>query len=169
MHQFIENSSISNVAYGLLAIVFLLIIWQDFRKFEVSFWLFPAGFVLFSLLSIANLGFSDYLVQLLVNGLFVLLLIGTVWLYFFLKYRKPVKIADKYLGWGDILFFIIIAPAFDIIHFVMFLTLSFGAGILYAVFQYFRTRTFQKIPLAGIMSVILFVFEVYCLTTKGTK
>lgn len=167
MAPFVENHSIHFIWRLLIAIILLAICWQDFKKYEVSLWLYPTGFIFFSVPVILQIGIYNYILQLLVNFTFVLLLIGSVWLYFRIKNRKPIKLSEQYIGWGDTLFFIMVAPLFDIMQFVIFLTASFAIALAYAIINYLRIKAFRKVPLAGIMALNLFVFETWLFIKKG--
>tara|TARA_R100001509_G_scaffold165753_1_gene149679 strand:+ start:1308 stop:1628 length:321 start_codon:yes stop_codon:yes gene_type:complete len=79
-----------------------------------------------------------------------------VTIYFSLKERRFVNIIDKYLGLGDILFFLSCSVAFKYDMYIMFLLFSFLTAIVVAFFymKLFKKKTIL-IPLAGIMSINL--------------
>lgn len=161
MLLFFEDSAILSIERILIILVLFLIFWQDFKKYEVRLWLYPAGFILLSLLTVVHIGLINYLIRVLQNGLFVFILMTIVWLYFRLKTdnANPFKFTDNFIGWGDILFFVLVTPAFDLFQFVLFLTVSSGAGITFSGIHYIFKKSLQKIPLAGIMAINLIVFE----------
>ena len=167
MLNYLQAQPIQYIQCLFIGVILLIIVWQDFRKYEVSLWLYPAGFIILSIFSIFHLGFSNYILRLLINCFFVFLLLGTVWFYFWTKNRKKLKFTDNYIGWGDILFFILVAPALSIMQYVLFLIVSFVIGLMYSLIYYIIKKSLQKIPLAGIMAFLFLALIIYNLVTMG--
>lgn len=128
------------------------IAWQDYRYRGVSWFIFP----LILALVIAEIWYAAAWTEVmpfwLINVSFVLLMLVGVTAYFSFKNKGLVNIADTYLGWGDILFFVFLCTLFSPLNFMLFLIVSlFLVLILVLVYN----KIAQNIPLAGIQSSLL--------------
>jgi len=87
----------------------------------------------------------------------VVQLIGiTLWMSW--KERALVNIADRYLGWGDILFFIPMALLFPPIFFVYFYVGSLLMILVgFLLYQAIAPNPMSTIPLAGGLALCLIV------------
>jgi hypothetical protein len=138
-------------------IILLLMSWvvvQDFRYRAVHWTLFPLLFAAFF--------FMHWLAGNLGNALYHfglnLLFIGVQWsaltIYFSIKNRKLINILDRYLGWGDLLLFVVFAIAFQIEDFIFFLVGSFLLTLLiYLGKQLLLKKSTTAIPLAGWLGI----------------
>jgi hypothetical protein len=148
--------------YPLTAILlYILIAWQDFRYRAVNW-------ILFLLLAIANISYSLYglhmpLWALLQQTGLNVLLIGSqlllLKLYFSLKNRKVVTIADRYIGWGDIVLYGTLCFLFPPLILMCFHLLSLLCCLLlYATlhFSHHEPDT-RQVPLAGIQCCLLLI------------
>lgn len=89
---------------------------------------------------------------------FIVLQLGMLSIYFSVKNKKWLNIADKYLGWGDILFFICIAFLFSPLNYVAFYIISLVFTILLVFLQKaLKLSNNKEIPLAGIQSFLLII------------
>lgn len=154
-----------SMIFGIAFIILLLLITlQDFKQFKVSFIFFPVCFILASMLALLHKDIEDYFGGMLQNIIFLFLLYFSLWLWFFLKAFKRVKIIDNLIGCGDILFFVVLLPVFSLEYYVLFLTVSFGSALFYSCIIFVRYREFRKIPLAGIMAgklSLLLLFTIF--------
>ena len=96
---------------GMSALGFLA--WQDFRSRSISWWLLPivvAGLLLggASRWNLAELG-KDFLL----NATFLLVQFAFVWLWVCLRQRKFVRLIDRQIGLGDVLFLVAVALSFS--------------------------------------------------------
>jgi hypothetical protein len=140
----------------LLHISLLLLLgfvaWQDYKYRGISWMVFPLmlGIV------VADVWFGSkwesIFIYWLANLSFVVLMLVGVTFYFSVKNKRLVNIADTYLGWGDILFFIFLALFFSPLNFMIFLIISL-LFVLILVLVYKKIA--QNIPLAGIQSTLL--------------
>ncbi|MBL4648292.1 MAG: hypothetical protein JKY03_01075 [Aureispira sp.] len=139
--------------YGdfLLVLVFLLIIYQDFKERAISVWTIPLIF----LLSL-YLAWSDFIWEawfLLFNVSFIAVQLLGVSLYFSLKHRQWINVTKDYLGLGDVLFFLAITPLFAPLQFCCFFVASLVFILLGAGIYHLSIHKLKTIPLAGAMSI----------------
>jgi len=138
---------------GLL-VSLCIIIYQDVSSRTVTLWslLLLTGFA--SAVSIDNQGWQQTGMHFLFNIAFFLLQILLLSLYYSLKMGELTNIADRYLGWGDILYFLPLALSMPFLQMIWFyvvsLCLILVGFILYSLFQKGKETT---IPLAGLLSV----------------
>ena len=136
------------VAIALLSAV----IWQDLKTRTVSAWLLPACGVA---LAVREYYISDWNVLLwnTVINVFLLLLQYLIihgWLW--LRNKRPTRMMDRHIGWGDVIFLLCIAPSFAPLNFCLFVTAGTLISLLYTVAT---RRTHLTIPLAGHLSLLL--------------
>lgn len=140
-------------SFILLYIVFLLIIYQDFRERAISSWTIPCIVILSVYQAITSLDWEPWFLGF--NLLFIAIQLAGITLYFSLKHRQWVNVTKDYLGWGDILFFIAISPLFSPLQFCCFfigalLLTLIGVGVYRVCIGSVAT-----IPLAGAMCINL--------------
>lgn len=136
----------------LLAMGLLVIMVQDIQVRAISWWTIP-WVLLASLFHAWGDVFWEWR-WLLINWLFVGVQGLGVSLYFSMKHRRWVDITEQYLGIGDVLFFLAIAPLFSPLHFCCFfigalLLILMGVGL-----ARLGRGALETIPLAGAMSGI---------------
>ncbi len=139
------------LAMGILGVI----TWQDFSSKAILWIVFPAGFVVFFIVGILKMQIGEYLINVLFNFLFVMILLTLSTVYFSIKKRKPENIIDRYFGLGDFLFLVILCTAFSPVNFIIFLTGSFLLILLlYPIVAIFK-HSDRQIPLAGLMAFLL--------------
>ncbi len=125
---------------------------QDYRYRGVSWFLFP----LLAIASLVGLWLDEnlhfFVPLMVINLAFVFVLLTGLTVYFSLKNRKIVSIADVYLGWGDILFFVVLTAFFSPLNFLMFII---GSLLFVSLVVAVSPRLSQNIPLAGIQASLL--------------
>jgi len=143
---------------GLILLVLSAITYQDF-KYRAVYWIcFPLLALLLSIYKKNAVGFTDLFADLIFTGGFLLLQLLVLWLYFYIKYRKPINLTDGYLGWGDILFLLAVCFYLSPVNYILFYVISLIVSIGYAFIGKFLARNGEfTIPLAGIQA-LLFVF-----------
>ena len=143
---------------GAILFVLCTITYQDF-KYRAVYWIcFPLLALLFSVYKITTVGFAGLFTDIMFTCGFVLLQLLVLWLYFYIKYRKPVNLTNGYLGWGDILFLLAVCFYLSPVNYVMFYVVSLIVSIGYALIAKLLMKNEQlTIPLAGIQA-LLFVF-----------
>ena len=78
-----------------------------------------------------------------------------------MKEGRFVNIADRYIGTGDLLFFVVMAFAFSLGNFIMIFTgaLLFSL-IAYGVFMLLKPNANKHIPLAGLMAFPMIAIQI---------
>jgi len=97
----------------------------------------------------------------LINLVFVMLQYALVTVYFSIRQKKLVNIADQLLGIGDVLFLLVVAFYLSVLNFLFFYIISLiGSLAIWMVWQFFSSQKIKEIPLAGFQSLILMLFLV---------
>lgn len=124
------------------------IVWQDIKERRVYWFLFPLAGVLCAVLHYKNTLPELFLVSVLMNLAFVLVLVAVVFLYS--RFKMNAKM-DEVFGLGDVLLFIGLAFSFSMVSFaVIFVSALVFSLILHLVL---KKDKLESIPLAGYMSV----------------
>lgn len=151
----------------LHAATLVAIAWQDFSSRSV-WWVLLVGCIVATfaegwmlqgagLMPIAGLNLALMLAQLV--------LLKAV---FTIKNRQNTTVADKLLGWGDILFFAVPCLYFSVFNFVIFYVLSLLVVLLaYILWKRYNAKTDSEIPLAGGMALLLLLARIPEYTMAG--
>jgi hypothetical protein len=149
-------------------IFFFILIYQDFRYRSVSIWL------------LVTLGGSAILKGVLINGckqllsflsmnfLFLLLILGSVLLYYFVKTHKLQSPFVKLLGWGDIIFFFLLGLMFSPVNFVVLFVVSLLFSLLITLLVRLFNVHWATVPLIGTMG-LFFVPVLLCCVLTGSS
>lgn len=135
-----------------LIILLLWVVYQDFKSRQVHVFLLIALFGVTILINYLTKNLN-YIEIVKIAGFIALNIIGLV-IYFSIKSRAIINPIDKFLGLGDIIYLVSIAPLFTlnkfIIYFIMGLLFSLIVHVLFK--KFFNDKT---IPLAGYLSIYL--------------
>lgn len=147
------------LALIILIPTLLVVIYQDFKERLISWWLVPLLFVSFVLGHYSE-SVMESLTKVVSNWSFLLLQYLLLSLYFSIKQKVWVNIANQYIGWGDIWFLVMIAFAFSFIHFI----LVFVSGLVFSLLLFFILKSTKiikqkTVPLAGTFSVYLIIIH----------
>lgn len=137
--------------YALLLAGLVAIVIQDFKERAISIWTLPLVF--FSGWGVACQNEVCQLWFMGANMLFITLQWLGVSLYFSFKHQTWVNITDRYLGLGDLLFFVAITPLFSPLHFCLFFIGALLVTLLFAGGYHYGIKPITTIPLAGAMSL----------------
>ena len=143
----------------LLCLVFLIIIYQDFKERAISAWTIPFVFFPSLYLAWSNVFWEPWF--LLFNLCFIGIQLLGVSVYFSIKHKEWINVTQNYLGLGDVLFFVAITPLFAPLQFCSFfigslLFILVGAGIYHLSINKLKT-----IPLAGAMSLCWLLYAAF--------
>lgn len=148
--------TVINISIFLLLAV---IIYQDFRYRAISWITLPLLFIAFAINYILATGINSFLHAFLLNNGFIVFQLIAVTAYFSFKNRSLINIASEYIGWGDILFFVVAAAVFSPVNFIVFYLLCIIVVLLVALaYRAFKKTSSFTIPLAGAMALILALF-----------
>jgi hypothetical protein len=131
----------------------LVVIAQDFRHRAVH-WLALAGlFLLFFSLHFIEHQLPEHLSQFGLNLLFIGLQWSALTLYFSIRNKQFVNIMDRFIGWGDLLLFIVFAAAFSLPAFVFFMVGGLLFTLLAFALQHAIGKAPKLIPLAAWLAI----------------
>ena len=143
---------------GIIVSLLLFLFYQDMRYRAIYWVCFPLLLVLIIILQHTDI--NTLLLQGGINTGFLLLQLFILSLYFSLKQRRLVNITRQHLGWGDVLFLMMIAFYFSPLNYLVFYISSLLMVLI--VILLIRLRTSElKIPLAGMQA---FIFSAFLLT-----
>ena len=146
----------------VLIIVLLFIAKEDFQKRTIHIgWLVGLGIfgsIYGWYFGVVPLNF----LSICINIGFIVIQLLLLSLYFSIKNRQWVNIADTLLGWGDIILFFLICLMLPPLQFIWFYTLSLLAVLVgFLIYKGIRQPVEETIPLAGGMSLCLIIYLVH--------
>lgn len=136
----------------LIEVALLIIAIQDFKTRSVLWFLFPLGYVLCLFRSNLYIPFKELSIYLMINTTIILFLILILLFYLCIRYGKKGLILSRFLGAGDILFFLLASVCFSPFNFIIFSLISFLLALLFNVLIFSKKVT---VALAGWQSVFL--------------
>ena len=137
-------------------ILFLLgiVAFQDFKTRSVYWFVFPLLFI-----SAVLFNYEEYcsllVKEFLFNQFFVIFQFALISIYFALKHKKMVNITHSYIGWGDILFLLSIAPLFCLSNYIIFYVFSLLFALIFYYIYFIFSNSPGSIPLAGLQALFL--------------
>lgn len=140
-------------------IILILIFFQDLKYRKVHAFLFLLLLIFCVLLAKNRFGMEVWLNYLLFNSLFLLINIILLQAYFyFYKGVKNFYSSQEHIGFGDILFWVVILPLFAPDEYVIY----FIGSLLFSLISYISLKhlfriNWETIPLAGLQSIPLFL------------
>ena len=145
----------------MIVVVLTGIAVQDFRLRAIHWLWIPALAALFVVQNADHLPTSALLFNLGFNLAFLLLQAIVLTIWFSMRERKFTNIIDRYIGLGDILFFVALAFAFEPVSFVLVFTVTLLFSLIgYGGFLLLRPHSNQQIPLAGLMAIPIAVIVI---------
>lgn len=140
------------VSISLLSLIF----YQDLKFKAVTWILFPIVAVVFLVFNIYSNSFEVVLFNSIINLGFVAIQLILLTLYFSIKARKIVNIAQQSLGWGDILFLVAVCVLLPPNTFFLFYIVSLILVVMKEIIaRLVFARHSDKIPLAGLQALLL--------------
>lgn len=122
---------------------------QDIKERQVYWFLFPIIVICSGILLYNSLSAEVFFMTLLINMLFVLILLGVVYLYS--KFKLKTELSQTF-GLGDGLLFSALAFTFSSISFITL----FVFGLIFSLAIHLvlkRKSKYKTVPLAGYMSL----------------
>ena len=146
------------ISITLLSIIF----YQDLKYKAVTWILFPLIAIVFITYNLYSNNISVVAFNSAINLVFVLLQLLILTLYFSLKARKIVNIAQQSLGWGDILFLTSVCLLLPPDTFFLFYVISLILIVLKEIISRIVFAKFsEKIPLAGLQALLLSLLIIF--------
>lgn len=134
-----------------------VLVCSDLRYRSVSLlWLgvFGGGGLLYALLVLPIFGI---VYNSLINILLLGWVIGGIWLYLRLRYRKFKRPFTQYLGAGDLLFMLLIIPQVSCVQYLILLLGGSVIGLIYWSIIWMVSRRVVTIPLVSAIGSIFIV------------
>lgn len=145
---------------SILAVLAMLVvvIYQDFRYRAVSWLVFPLLFMILFIHASANNGIRTTGVYAIYNSLFFLSQLLVVFLYVRFRTHQSTFFFNRYIGAGDVFFFLSISPFAQLPGYILYLI----SGLALTLVFHFLVRLFKMkestkdtVPLAGFMAAYL--------------
>lgn len=146
-----------------LKIVLILLLFSVFYqdiKYRAVYWvLFPILLILQFFIAVTYYSLQLVLVNGMYNLIFIAIQFLLITVYFSLKNKKLINITTNYLGWGDIIFLLVISFSFSPLNYLLFYITSLCLILIISLMVSFKSKNqpFQ-IPLAGLQSAYLILF-----------
>ena len=141
--------------FGIIIIILVLIAYQDYQERAVSFWVFPVLAGLFITYHFMDISMPEYLFNTGINLSFCVIQYLVLTLYFSFRHKQVIHIADKFLGWGDIVMALVLCLAFPPLVFFLFFFVSLLVATILGIYLHYHHKT---IPLAGIQAIVLIIW-----------
>jgi hypothetical protein len=135
----------------IILLIFLIIIAvQDIRNREVSWYLFPMAFSVILVKALSMLPYEELFFNFSMNLMFIGLQLIVLFSFYAMKNKKFINIINKYIGIGDLIFFVLLCAGFSPLVFGCYLVASFLFAIIaFYVVNIFIKKSISTIPLAG--------------------
>lgn len=138
-----------------LIICLVWMFYQDIR-FRAIYWLsFPLLLVLLVTASNNTTGLAEILNNTVFNLLILIIQFVFVSAGLSLKYKRMVNITTDHIGWGDLLFLLVITVYFSPANYFLFYVSSLIAVLLVSLPGLINATKEFKIPLAGLQAIFL--------------
>jgi len=146
------------VVYSLFLLTLGYVFYTDVKDREIALYtllvlVFSGGY-----LALESQSFKVVGLFWLLNSVFIAIQYGVLMLYLELRYKEGRQLFSKWIGIGDLLFFLAIGMYYSINEFVFVYLGSLLFSAL--VFLSFRSRL-KTIPLAGFSALFIVFFELY--------
>jgi len=136
----------------LLFAISAAITYEDFKHRAVHWWLF-GGFGILSLIYFSANGFLPETSNIVMNIGFIITQLAVSFLYLSLRRKRTIKLGSEYIGWGDIVLFLLLCPLFETVIFLVFFTATLSASLIIG-----KILKMKTIPLAGIQSAAFIIY-----------
>lgn len=133
-----------------LAVCTVAIAYEDIHFRTVRIYWFVGLFLAVAWVQSNTYTLAQLLINFGVNLSFIILQMAILHLYYFWKNRAWSWIFDRYLGWGDVVFWGCILTAWPLWGFIAFMILSLVFSLL--VYLSFIQHNQPSIPLAGLQA-----------------
>ena len=155
------------IALLALIIVFLAIAYQDLSKREVSLALFLCTLVLSIFIGLGSLRVRVLAEFMIFNVAFLLFNLLVLAVYLYMRFKAgPLQMFNRYLGVGDVFFWLAITPLLSPLNFVWFYLLSLLlSAIAFALLRRWIPGD-RTVPLAGLQS-IFFALALLIISFEG--
>ncbi|MEC3882007.1 hypothetical protein [Parapedobacter sp. 10938] len=157
---FEKQPKIKKMGLWLVWVTLLLwIAWQDFRYRAVYAFLFP---LVIAVVIVHTLRLDVFSLKAVgVNLLILLLQVIALGAVIRVRTRGGLMDGERWIAWGDLSFFTVLAFCFSTTNFVLFHVFSLISTLLVALLAKGLGFKVEKIPLAGAQAAILCIFVIF--------
>jgi len=141
------------VLWGLVVIILVAVAWQDFKYRAVDTWMFPLAVALVILQSVMLHTFSWTSVG--INLLIIALQLTLLNLLMYWQRKEWLMAGERWMGWGDVAFFGVLACCFSPVNFVVFYVFSLLFILIASLAVAIAGYKVGRIPLAGGQAALL--------------
>lgn len=139
----------------IIILLFVIVI-QDFRQREISWFLIPLLLLVFVSKGLILLNKFVLLRYSAINFGFIFFQLLMLTVYMSIKNKKPMFILNTYLGIGDVLFLIVLCSAFSPANFIVFyLSSLIFTLIIFSIYKLIVKNADKHIPLAGVVAALM--------------
>lgn len=143
-----------------LIILLLSVFYQDIKYRAVYWVLFPIMLILQFFIALTYYSLQLVLLNGMYNLIFIVIQFLLITVYFSLKNKKLINISTNYLGWGDIIFLLVISFSFSPLNYLFFYITSLCLIVTVSLIFHFKSKNDPiKIPLAGLQSAYLILLS----------
>jgi len=131
------------------------IVYQDFKYRGIYWFCFPTLSILLGTMKVIDFGFYMLWTDAIIVISFLFLQFFCLWCYFAIKHRKLIDLTKGFIGWGDILFFIVLCFYFSPLDYIIFYIFSLFSALIFAFSaNIILNKQSFTIPLAGIQAFL---------------
>ncbi|WP_184550922.1 hypothetical protein [Mucilaginibacter sp. FT3.2] len=146
----------------IIVLLLLLVLVQDLLFRAVHWIIFPLlalGLLYLKWLENPVSSFAGFSQPVIVNLGFLIMIMGLLSLYLFLRKGRLINITDGFIGWADILFQGAIAFYLSVLNYLFFYIASMPLVLLlWLLWQSVTGNKNKHIPLAGFQSILFILF-----------
>ncbi len=135
----------------------MAIVYTDFKDRTVPVYLLLALWLACLANTAVEVDITTALWQLFTNAALLVLLLGSLLIYYRLKQGSFKGVVNQKLGLGDIVFWLAITPLFSLVNFILFFTGSLLAVLLIMIVGITSGKRITLVPLAGYQAGMLVV------------
>ncbi len=141
----------------IIMIALVIIAYQDFKYLKVSVYIMLVLWLSCYYLSLSNTKLNLVISHFIINIAFISFNSVMLFTYLSIKYRKLIQFSmlKNYIGGADLIIWICLAILFSPLNFIVLslITLILALIVWFLVNLFYR---FLKIPLAGIVALVVF-------------
>ncbi|MCT4665714.1 MAG: hypothetical protein N4A45_10820 [Flavobacteriales bacterium] len=138
----------------VLIIILLSMVWTDFKERYIHLFSILSLFIL-GLWSVQTYDWTFWLYETGYNLIFVMTQLIGLYLYLQVRYKEGNQLFKKWLGIGDVFFFLCLCFLFT---FQVFIAIYLSGLIFSILMVLIFKKYFKTIPLAGLFSLFLIIY-----------
>lgn len=142
----------------ILSVSLLAIVFQDLLSRSYVWWLAPLAALGVLGLSVYTIGWQDLLRTALVNLGVITCMCLAIYGYSAIRYRSWQSPFDRLLGWGDVVFLLVLALGMSTQVFLLFIVATSLLGIVLMLLSQLSDKLrLETFPFAGLQALVYLV------------